>query len=771
MLPHVPGLYIIGSALAAASATPSSTINSSRPDSRGLSALWLAPIPVEKAKPVDWSTLPPPGYSYPDHYPPPRQPLPRPDSNLKTLVTSISVDSHSAGEDEIQALYSRVDWRNRTFPVSGSASSTSVSQHQNFITTPQNQGICASCWAFAVTALIESQVRIEHGIWSKRSESDIHDGVGASCESTGNAHETLAWVAGVWDDIYGGGSSFTGGQENTEAHGIADWACDPYQDSTHAYDPCGDRRGRATHIPTYTALGTIADQKRWLREYGPIVATWVLYQDFEKWGNQGGPGTNRKWNEQPVYRYDGYSGNTTTGNHIALVVGYDDHWGAVEGERAGGAWIIKNSWGSTWGDGGYVYFGYDECNIDGWIKYGISNVSPDPWSRKRHQSGNMLQSNNGGTHRNFELLVATAANETAAAGFTHLSRDGTSERWSTVSLSEFGQNNTLNMVGQPVIIGTSYNKGDFHALVRTSQSSIQHWALSDPSYSKSRWRFEGEIKTSGNEHTGMIDGHPSFVQADDSSLVMVVRHSDGSLREWRRPPPSAASPSPAWKLTSTVFAPVTQDQKPISMIQSGAVIQSNIGHSLYDLTGTSQKTSNLYTVALRSDGKMQLFWRAGLGNSSPSNSNIEWKSGEIFGQDLAPMGDTLPPASGPVMIQSFHNTQNETSIGDFHLAIVSPTTGKVQHWRRKNNDIHIREPSNVDENDASNDKRWELLDEAGGGQDSEQVKSVWALVQGSFDGRMHMVTEQVDGRLALWEWEPVRAGGKRWNLVQWLPNI
>lgn len=144
-----------------------------------------------------------------------------------------------------------------------------------------------------------------------------------------------------------------------------------------------------------------------------------------------------------------------------------------------------------------------------------------------------MQSNNGGIHRNFELLVATTPNETIGAGFTHLSRDGTSERWSTVSASEFGQNDTLNAVGQPVIIGTSYNKGDFHSLVRTSKSTIEHWVLGDTSYSKSRWRLEAEIKTSDNEDVGKIDGHTGFVQPDDSSLVMVVRHSDGSLREVR----------------------------------------------------------------------------------------------------------------------------------------------------------------------------------------------------------------------------------------------
>jgi hypothetical protein len=44
-------------------------------------------------------------------------------------------------------------------------------------------------------------------------------------------------------------------------------------------------------------------------------------------------------------------------NHAVVVVGYDD---------AGGYWIVKNSWGSSWGKSGDGYFkvGYGECRID-----------------------------------------------------------------------------------------------------------------------------------------------------------------------------------------------------------------------------------------------------------------------------------------------------------------------------------------------------------------------------------------------------------------------
>lgn len=46
---------------------------------------------------------------------------------------------------------------------------------QNWLATIQDQYHCEACWAFSATALVETQARIEHGLWNKRSEADIHD--------------------------------------------------------------------------------------------------------------------------------------------------------------------------------------------------------------------------------------------------------------------------------------------------------------------------------------------------------------------------------------------------------------------------------------------------------------------------------------------------------------------------------------------------------------------------------------------------------------------
>jgi len=51
-----------------------------------------------------------------------------------------------------------------------------------------------------------------------------------------------------------------------------------------------------------------------------------------------------------IYRCENDGGT----NHAVLIVGYNDY---------AEYWVVKNSWGSTWGNDGYFFVGYGECSI------------------------------------------------------------------------------------------------------------------------------------------------------------------------------------------------------------------------------------------------------------------------------------------------------------------------------------------------------------------------------------------------------------------------
>ncbi len=177
--------------------------------------------------------------------------------------------------------------------------------------------MCNNCWAFASAALIESMVRIQHGFWVKKSESDSHDGMNATCAQEGWVSRTLDWI---------------------QVNGLADETCDPYSAGDHPYSHCQDRSGRTVRMPGgFTNLTTVDDAKRWISNVGPVIGLFEIFPELYSFKNVA-PGSVFQW-----------SGNSTAvGNHYVLIIGYDD---------AKGAWLIKNSWGTGWGENGF-----------GWIK-------------------------------------------------------------------------------------------------------------------------------------------------------------------------------------------------------------------------------------------------------------------------------------------------------------------------------------------------------------------------------------------------------------------
>ena len=170
-----------------------------------------------------------------------------------------------------------------------------------------------------------------------------------------------------------------------------------------------------------------------------------------------------------------------------------------------------------------AYHSYGNANIDTWTKYGLANVNPDPWTRRRHQSGSMMQSGNGEMHRNFELLI----NKPEGSGFAHIARDGSSDEWLRVADVQGG-----SVVGQPAIIGTSFNR-DFHAVgVGKNDSVVRQWV-----YGQTGKKWSQVATIEGKK----IDGYPGLTQGDGSQLIMVVKDSDGVLNEVRLPPTDLSS--------------------------------------------------------------------------------------------------------------------------------------------------------------------------------------------------------------------------------------
>jgi hypothetical protein len=480
-----------------------------------------------------------------------------------------------------------VDWRNRW--------------GTSWVTGIRDQDPCEHCWTFAPVALVESMVRIEHSLWCIRSEGDVLGGMATKCGQCGDPTNALNWMA---------------------SNGIADPGCFPWpapgsRTSTYfvpgpstcgggsmiapVYTPTRDRSGRTVRIGAYTTLGSITNQKNWIQQIGPLVVGFDVYDDFFGWSGS----TPYKKSSSASY----------AGGHIMTAVGFDDNLQC---------WIVKNSWGTGWGNSGWGLIAYGQCNIDGYAKYGLQGANPDPWTKRRLHSGAMIESGDGATHRNFELLA------TKGSQIAHYWRDNTASGFPWARAEVFGS----DAAACPTLTATTYNR-NFESVHLTTGRRLHHWFWNQSAHN---WNDGGIF--------GPADaaGIPGFLESGygPGNFEVVVRTADSKLTHW-------------WR--DTAFTWRESVRFGANVAYTGAsLIQSSFG-----------KNGNLELVCVLQNGQMQHFWRN-------DDSNLAWNAGVTFGSGLA---------SPPCMIQGEYGMANENGIGNFELCVAT-RAGTVQHWWRNN---------------------------------------------------------------------------------------
>ena len=485
---------------------------------------------------------------------------------------------------------SSVDWRNRFgWP---------------WLTKIKNQDPCESCWVFSAVGVVEAMVRIEHTIWSLRSEGDVHDGLGVSCAQTGGPPTAFDWM---------------------KQHGVADPGCWPYETQNLPYKPTADRDGRTVKLSDYVTLNNVADQKSWIDTVGPLSACFTVYNDF--FGYSSG-----------VYTANPSTG--VAGGHCIVIVGYDD---------SKQAWLVRNSWGTGWGMAGYCWFGYGQADIDNNAKYGVpgANVNPDPWTKRRAHNGSLYESGDGQLNRNFELWTLAPGN-----AIRHYWRDGVTLQW---SVAETQGNDCF---ASPCVQGTTYNRnfeyiyettsqgttgcrlhhryfdqasgkwgdgglfgpaspddveglagfiqgdygapGNFEVVVLTAAKALQHW-----------WRNNGGPMTwaeSVQFGSNIALSAAALVQRFDRGLDVICTTPNGAMQRYWRPDANSA-----WQACETFGSQV---KSPPVMIEG-------------QYGATDETVAGNYELCVAVNGAIQHWWKG-----SPENPASTWSMSASFGQNV-----------------------------------------------------------------------------------------------------------------------------------------
>ena len=351
-----------------------------------------------------------------------------------------------------------VDWRNRW--------------GQNWITSIRDQDGCNACWAFAGTALIEAMVRIEHAMWTRLSEGDVHRGVGKTCPDLGNLGEVSNYF---------------------KNNGLCDPGSWPWRTDSPPFAPTPDRNGRSVRGPAFDIV-SVGNSKNWLDTVGPLVTFINVYNDFGAVGST-------------VYRRSTDPSNALRGGHFMLIVGYSDSLGA---------WLCKNSWGTGWGMSGYGWIAYGDSDIDTYARYGLRNTNPDPWTKRRLHNGNLYESGNGALHRNLEV---------SGSNGTHVQqrwREG-GPPWTWGASKTFASDAAVC----PTLIGTTFNR-NMEVVYTTNSGRLHHWWTGGGG--GGAWNDGGVFGPTG------CSGVPGFVQGDynaPGNFEVVVSVGNRLQHIWR----------------------------------------------------------------------------------------------------------------------------------------------------------------------------------------------------------------------------------------------
>jgi len=226
----------------------------------------------------------------------------------KKLPSSGQGNGQSVATKAAKDLPESVDWREK-----------------NAITAVKNQGQCGSCWAFCTTEMIESYAAIATGNLPELSSQQVTSCTPnpLSCGGTGGCAGSIPQLGYTYIQLFGAVSDadypyVSGTSTNTEDCAYDFENAMPVVGIT-GYNtlPANDQDAVMTHIAEVGPLGIAV-----------YASGWSMYTSG-------------------VYSGCSYDSNIAL-NHAVQMVGYGTD--ATDGDY----WIVRNSWGGSWGENGYI---------------------------------------------------------------------------------------------------------------------------------------------------------------------------------------------------------------------------------------------------------------------------------------------------------------------------------------------------------------------------------------------------------------------------------
>jgi cathepsin L len=229
------------------------------------------------------------------------------------------------------------------------------------LTPIRNQGACGSCWAFAAVGTLEASNSIING-----AQADLAEQHALSCSSGGSC--SGGWYTPIYDWLGGGKDGLQ--TESKVPYKASNASCNASGATPYEVDAWG-------WVDAVAIQPKIADMKAAMCKYGPLTAAVAATPAFIAY-------SSGVFDEK----------SNASINHAIMLVGWDD---------ARHAWLLRNSWGTNWGEDGYMWIDYNSNSVGSYAAWAM--VEEDSNAKKNDH-------NNGPVNKTFAERNFRVANET-----------------------------------------------------------------------------------------------------------------------------------------------------------------------------------------------------------------------------------------------------------------------------------------------------------------------------------------------------------------------
>ncbi len=327
----------------------------------------------------------------------------------------------------------------------------------------RDQGNCGSCWAFATTGALESVTLITNN--SPDVDLNLAEQILVSCSGAGDC----------------GGGYIDSASDFITDPGLPSETCYPYTNKITNWTWV------ATTSPSVSAITNA------LYNYGPLVTTMDVYTDFFFYGSG-------------VYSH---TWGRYQGGHAVLIVGYDD---------PGQYFIVKNSWGTDWGESGYFKIAYSQLSSAAYFGYWtmayfaspdtstITVNSPDgseSWQAGTTQTIRWSYTGNPGSYVKIELLKGGSVVSTITSYASKGTNGSGSYNWSIPSTQASGNDYSMRVTSTTNSLYTVTSNATFTisgapppqpaSITVTTPNGGENWGRNTIQYIQ--WNYSGNPGT------------------------------------------------------------------------------------------------------------------------------------------------------------------------------------------------------------------------------------------------------------------------------------